>query len=243
MNPHVRSSKVDKYMAGILYQLVHHHPAWSSRAQRAMINSRFPNRSDGKSLPPMTAAPPTPTWGPLDGEAWGEPYNRALGLLRITMTAFNRWDERVGKVSNLESTTRDPNERLSSMRQTDERGKSWGASRKIGHNRRVISLSFLCRKKSSCLSCYRARTFAEQRNGQWKHWNSYLNLSTCRRRLKVDCSDNSVLHSGALLVQKKKKNNVWQDKGDPSNQLESSEDEKTWCFSEIRPLWKLTEPG
>ncbi|CAF9926833.1 MAG: hypothetical protein HETSPECPRED_006430 [Heterodermia speciosa] len=80
----------------------------------------------------MTAAPPPPTWGPMDGEAWGEPYNRALGLLRINMTAFNRWDERLGKASNLESTTIDPSERPSSMRQTDERETSRGASRKTG---------------------------------------------------------------------------------------------------------------
>ena len=34
---------------------------------------------------------------------WGESYNQALGLLRITLTAFSRWDERLGKAVNLES--------------------------------------------------------------------------------------------------------------------------------------------
>ena len=112
--------KVDKHMAGVLYQLVHHQPAWSDNEQRTMAQQHFVNRPDEKSLPPITTAPPTPTWGPLQGEAWGEPFNRALGLLRITMTAFNRWDERLGKASNLESTTMDPNERPSFMRGADD---------------------------------------------------------------------------------------------------------------------------
>ena len=45
-----------------------------------------------------------PKWGPFANESWGEPYNRATGLLRATLTSMNRWNERLGKPAGLEST-------------------------------------------------------------------------------------------------------------------------------------------
>ena len=94
-------NKREKHMAGILYQLVHHHPQWTPDEQKAMAES-FQGRLDVKTLPEIET-PSIPKWGPFPGDAWGEPYNRALGLLRATMTAWTRWDERLGKSTGLQS--------------------------------------------------------------------------------------------------------------------------------------------
>ena len=81
--------KREQHMAGIVYQLVNHHPDWSATEQEALVNEEFTDRADGRVLPDIDT-PETPKWGPFPGEEWGKPCNRAIGLIRVTINTWGR---------------------------------------------------------------------------------------------------------------------------------------------------------
>ena len=83
-------------LAGLIYQLVHHAQGyrWDFQDQiTELFDMQFPDNP----LPGLDDPPATPQWGPLPGEAWGEPYNRALNAFQMMTKNITRWDERHGK--------------------------------------------------------------------------------------------------------------------------------------------------
>ncbi len=101
---------INPRLAGIVYQLVHNHETFDEARQR-QVKATFDEMSDSSGvdtginerrvLPTLTEAPQTPIWGPLPGEAWGEPYNRAINALQVFTNGIARWKERYGKEDGL----------------------------------------------------------------------------------------------------------------------------------------------
>lgn len=96
----------NRLMAGLVYRLVTDTTPWDRDEQqafmaRACMTQLFP--PDGKMIPEFATPPETLTWGPFEGEAWGEPYNRAITALRVMTNDYARWAERQGKSDGLRS--------------------------------------------------------------------------------------------------------------------------------------------
>ena len=87
---------IQHILAGLIYQLVHHAQGyrWDFQDQ---ITELFDMQFSDNSFSGLDDSPATSQWGPLPGEAWGEPYNRALNAFQMMTKNIIRWDERHGK--------------------------------------------------------------------------------------------------------------------------------------------------